>query len=157
MTKRMRQVVTAIAAIAALATGGAVFAQAQNSGKPEPAQGQEAGDEREEGEREADGREEERDARATGPQADRAEEAALKATGGGTATSVAREESEREERERESERESEDTGGDEQKGFQSPQGAAWEVEVTKPDGTQVEVYLDKDYMELATHKADSDE
>jgi uncharacterized protein HemX len=32
MTKRMRHLVTAVAAIAALATGGAVFAQAQNGG-----------------------------------------------------------------------------------------------------------------------------
>lgn len=36
MTRRMRQLVTAIAAIAALATGGAVFAQAQNSAGTTP-------------------------------------------------------------------------------------------------------------------------
>jgi hypothetical protein len=34
MSKRMRQLVTAVAAIAALATGGAVMAQAQNSAPP---------------------------------------------------------------------------------------------------------------------------
>lgn len=37
MTKRLRNVITAVAAIAALATGGAVFAQAQNSGTSTPA------------------------------------------------------------------------------------------------------------------------
>jgi hypothetical protein len=37
MTKRWRSIVTAAAVIAALATGGAVFAQAQNSGSTPPA------------------------------------------------------------------------------------------------------------------------
>jgi uncharacterized membrane protein YkoI len=51
----------------------------------------------------------------TGPQADRVADAAVAATGGGTATSV--------------DRDLED-------------GATWEVEVTKPDGTTVDVLLD---------------
>lgn len=51
-----------------------------------------------------------------GPQADRAVEAALAATGGGTANAV--------------ERDGED-------------GASWEVEVAKPDGTTVDVRLDE--------------
>jgi uncharacterized membrane protein YkoI len=51
----------------------------------------------------------------TGPEADRAVAAALQATGGGKANSV--------------ERDSED-------------GATWEVEVTKPDGSSVDVRLD---------------
>ena len=51
-------------------------------------------------------------------QADAASEAALDATGGGTANSV--------------EKDSED-------------GATWEVEVTKPDGTTVDVRLDEHY------------
>jgi uncharacterized protein HemX len=38
MTKRMRSIVTAVAAIAALATGGAVFAQAQNGASTTPDQ-----------------------------------------------------------------------------------------------------------------------
>ena len=52
----------------------------------------------------------------TQKQADRATDAALEATGGGTANSV--------------ERDSED-------------GATWEVEVTRPDGTTVDVRLDE--------------
>ena len=54
----------------------------------------------------------------TQKQADRAERAALEATGGGTANEV--------------ERDDED-------------GATWEVEVTKPDGTTVDVRLDESY------------
>jgi hypothetical protein len=54
----------------------------------------------------------------TQEQADRATAAALDATGGGTATSV--------------ERDNED-------------GATWEVEVTRPDGTTVDVRLDRRY------------
>ncbi len=54
----------------------------------------------------------------TQAQADDATAAALEATGGGTANAV--------------ERDSED-------------GATWEVEVTKPDGTTVDVRLDENY------------
>lgn len=54
----------------------------------------------------------------TGPEADRATAAALEATGGGRANSV--------------ERDAED-------------GATWEVEVTRPDGTNVDVRLDGSY------------
>ncbi len=53
---------------------------------------------------------------ATGPDADRARAAALKATGGGTANAVERD---------------------------TENGATWEVEVTKPDGTTVDVRLDQ--------------
>ena len=56
------------------------------------------------------------DGTVTGPQADRAVAAALEITGGGTANSV--------------ERDSED-------------GATWEVEVTRKDGTTVDVRLDE--------------
>lgn len=55
----------------------------------------------------------------TGPAADRAVEAALEATGGGRANAV--------------ERDSED-------------GATWEVEVTRPDGTTVDVRLDEAFQ-----------
>ena len=58
------------------------------------------------------------DVNVTGTQADRAVKAALSATGGGTANSV--------------ELDSED-------------GAKWEVEVTQPDGTTVDVRLDDDF------------
>lgn len=54
----------------------------------------------------------------TGPEADRAVAAALAATGGGKANAVER---------------------DDEK------GATWEVEVTKPDGTTVDVRLGADY------------
>ena len=56
------------------------------------------------------------DGTVTGPQADRAVAAALEITGGGTANAV--------------ERDSED-------------GATWEVEVTRKDGTTVDVRLDE--------------
>ena len=54
----------------------------------------------------------------TQQQADRATDAALEATGGGTANSVERD---------------------------SENGATWEVEVTKADGTTVDVRLDESY------------
>jgi hypothetical protein len=54
----------------------------------------------------------------TGPEADQAIEAALEITGGGTANAV--------ERDREG-------------------GATWEVEVTRDDGTTVDVRLDENY------------
>ena len=54
---------------------------------------------------------------ATGPDADRAKAAALAHLGGGTANAVEREDEE----------------------------AAWEVEVTKPDGRTVDVHLDASY------------
>ena len=70
----------------------------------------------------------------TGPLAERAEEAALEATGGGTANSV--------------ERDTED-------------GATWEVEVTKRDGSTVDVRLDEAYevvvIEEDDEGADSDD
>lgn len=55
------------------------------------------------------------DGHVTGPEADEATAAALEATGGGTANSVERD---------------------------SENGAVWEVEVTRPDGTTVDVRLD---------------
>jgi hypothetical protein len=58
------------------------------------------------------------DATATGPGADRATQAALTITHGGTANSVERD---------------------------SENGATWEVEVTKPDGNTVDVRLDENY------------
>lgn len=58
----------------------------------------------------------------SGAQADRAKAAALKITGGGTAGDVDRDDE---------------------------QGATWEVEVTKPDGSAVEVLLDAEYNRVA--------
>jgi hypothetical protein len=54
-----------------------------------------------------------------GPASDQATHAALKITGGGTANSVERD---------------------------SENGATWEVEVTKPDGSTVDVRLDQSYQ-----------
>lgn len=54
----------------------------------------------------------------TGPQADRAIRAALEATGGGTANAVERD---------------------------GENGATWEVEVSTPEGTTVDVRLDDQY------------
>lgn len=70
----------------------------------------------------------------TGPQADAATRAALRATGGGTANSVERD---------------------------SENGATWEVEVTRPDGSTVDVRLDEDYrvvvIEGDSETADTDD
>lgn len=58
------------------------------------------------------------DAGVTGPEADAATAAALKATNGGTANAVERD---------------------------SENGATWEVEVTRTDGSQVDVRLDENF------------
>ncbi|HEX7255380.1 MAG TPA: PepSY domain-containing protein [Gaiellaceae bacterium] len=68
------------------------------------------------------------DVQATGPGADRARQAALAHLGGGTANAV--------------ERDSED-------------GATWEVEVTKTDGSTVDVRLDANY-EVVVVESDSE-
>ena len=65
----------------------------------------------------------------SGPEADRAKAAALKLTGGGTANAV--------------ERDDED-------------GAVWEVEVTKPDGSTVDVRLDAGYGKVAIESDDEE-
>jgi hypothetical protein len=65
----------------------------------------------------------------TGPNADRATAAALKITGGGKANAVERD---------------------------SEHGATYEVEVTKPDGETVDVYLDASYN-LVSVDSDSEE
>jgi hypothetical protein len=65
----------------------------------------------------------------TGPQADKAVKAALDATGGGTANAVE---------------------------LDDENGATWEVEVTKPDGTTVDVRLD-DRFDVVVIEDDSEE
>ena len=69
------------------------------------------------------------EASVTGPQADRAKAAALRTTGGGTANSVERD---------------------------GENGATWEVEVTRPDGTTVDVRLDESFRHVVT-EGDSEE
>jgi uncharacterized membrane protein YkoI len=65
----------------------------------------------------------------TGPGADQAKSAALEITHGGTANSVERD---------------------------SENGATWEVEVTKPDGSTVDVRLDQSYK-LVVVEGDSED
>jgi uncharacterized membrane protein YkoI len=72
---------------------------------------------------ESDERGDDRDERATGPGADRARSAALARYPGATVTAV--------------ERDADD-------------GAVWEVEVTRKDGTKVEIDLDRTYKVVAT-------
>ena len=69
------------------------------------------------------------DVTVTGPTADRATEAALEATGGGTANAV--------ERDNES-------------------GATWEVEITKPNGSTVDVRLDENFAVVVIEGDDED-
>jgi len=70
----------------------------------------------------------------TGPKADRATTAALEATGGGRANAVE---------------------------LDSENGATWEVEITKEDGTTVDVRLDENYkvvvIEGDSEAADDDD
>ena len=68
------------------------------------------------------------DATVTGPTADKATQAALAITHGGTANAVERD---------------------------SENGATWEVEVTKPDGNTVDVRLDQNY-DLVVVEGDSE-
>jgi hypothetical protein len=65
--------------------------------------------------------------RATGPDADRAAAAATRSVGGGRVTGVERD----------------DEGG-----------GAWEVEVVRPDGSQVEVHLNDNFKQVGTQSDD---
>ncbi len=66
----------------------------------------------------------------TGSEADAATKAALRVTGGGTANSVERD---------------------------SENGATWEVEVTRDDGSTVDVRLDEDYRVVVVEGDSEDE
>jgi hypothetical protein len=102
MRRRLTLVGAGLAALAALALGGAAIANATMGGDGAPL---------------------------TGTKLQRASAAALKAAGGGRVT--------------ETEHESED-------------GASYEVEVAKPDGSQVEVLLDESFNVVAV-EGDRDE
>jgi hypothetical protein len=93
MNRRIPKVLAGIAAASLLALGGAAFARGTGAFD--------------------DG-----DESVAGPQADRARAAALKITGGGTATAVERD---------------------------SEMGATWEVEITRKDGSTVDVRLDDSF------------
>ena len=69
------------------------------------------------------------DEQATGPDADRAKAAAVKLVGGGSAVGVERDDDD---------------------------GAAWEVEVKKPDGSVVEVGLTSDLKQAGVERDDDD-
>lgn len=151
MPERLKKTVMGIAALVALALGGAALAQAGGSGDKEKGsqaeqrsesrerenspgdtdnveseddENGETGDEGEgeEGEGQEKGEKGEADDSVTGPDASKAKAAALEITKGGKANSVER---------------------DEEK------GAVWEVEVTKPNGKTVDVRLDRNYKLVA--------
>jgi hypothetical protein len=65
--------------------------------------------------------------RVTGPEADRAAKAAVDAIGGGRAVGIERDDDD---------------------------GEAWEVEVVRPDGSEVEVLLTRDLQEVGTETED---
>jgi hypothetical protein len=67
------------------------------------------------------------DERVKGPEADRAAKAAVDAIGGGRAVGIERDDDD---------------------------GEAWEVEVVRPDGSEVEVLLTRDLQEVATETED---
>ena len=115
MTERLKKAVMGIAALVALALGGAALAQAGDSGSG--ADGAQAGERSSDSDR-GESETESGDETVTGSGADKAKAAALKVTSGGTANSVERD---------------------------SENGAVWEVEVTKPDGNTVDVRLDEGY------------
>ena len=136
MTERLKKAVIGIAALVALALGGAALAQAGGSGDSQKGNQAEQRSERAanqagdndnvqfEGEDGDEGEaREEGEGEVTGSGADEAKAAALKSTGGGQAGSVERD---------------------------SENGAVWEVEVTKPDGKIVDVRLDEGYKVIAT-------
>jgi hypothetical protein len=116
MTKHLKNVLMGVAAFAALGLGGSAIAGAasQLGERTGPSPNAEVRESREP----ADESREENDAaeQVRGSRADRATAAALETTGGGRANSVERD---------------------------SENGATWEVEVTKRDGTTVDVRLDR--------------
>jgi hypothetical protein len=69
------------------------------------------------------------DERVTGPEADRAAKAAVDAVGGGRAVGIERDDDD---------------------------GEAWEVEVVRPDGSEVEVLLTRDLQEVGTETEDDE-
>lgn len=130
MTKRLKNLLMGVAALAALGLGGAAIAGAASgpdgsAGQPPDTGGRPAPEPAQEP------REAEDDAaeQVRGTQADRATAAALETTGGGRANSVERD---------------------------SENGATWEVEVTKPGGSTVDVRLDES-LKLVVEEGDSEE
>jgi len=111
-----------IAALAALALGGAGLAQAGRS-PDAPTSAKSPGDQGQEKAERGDS-----EGGATGSGAEKAKAAALRATGGGKVNAVERD---------------------------SENGATWEAEVTKTDGSIVDVRLDENYK-LVVVESDSE-
>lgn len=133
VTDKLKKLLMGLAALGALAAGGSAIAGATSSGKPaEQAAGTEAAEGSEQGE--APGTEtadkedkgEEADKALTGADAQRAKDAALTKTGGGTVGDV------------ESDTEN---------------GGTYAVEVTKADGSKVDVRLDEAFKVLGVEAA----
>lgn len=140
MNEKLKKILSGIGVLAAFGLGGAAIAGAQND-KPadKPASGAESA--------EGNGQEaNETEQKVTGPDADRAGQAALKATGAGKVVSV--------------EKETPETGPekpepgekDSAKEQAIDKKTAYSVEVKKDDGTTVDVALDAGFNVLSTEK-----
>lgn len=158
MSHHPKKILAALAALAALGLGGAAIAGAAGTGGPftSPApiaqQDTPAGDAAEAPGTEVEDRAEQperQDAeeRVAPADAKRAETAAVAAVGGGKVTEVS------------AETPDEQAGADRPEKGDTPDPAyeqriAYDVEVTKADGSQVEVHLDKSFNVLGTEKGD---
>jgi uncharacterized membrane protein YkoI len=153
MSDQIKKVAITIAALVALALGGAAYAAATNDNGGNDTADQEAaeGPEQGEGAEGAEGDENEGADEQGDPSEEvdaateaRAQAAAEKATGG-NATEVATEEAD-------------GTAGpqDDDNEASAPAGSAYEVEVDKAS-REIKVYLDSDFAVLGTHTDDQDE
>ena len=155
MKDRLKHIIAGLAALAALALGGAAIAapRQRQDGSQSPAaateQREAPGSEATEDDEGAERGESEDDESLTGPAADNARAAAEQATGGKAG------EVERDNVESEKDEGKDDDGGAEQ-GYQSPANAAYEVEVDK-GGKEIEVYLDSNFQVLDTHADEEQE
>jgi hypothetical protein len=151
MTNKIKRLLMGIAALAALAVGGAQFAGAQGNGSStssgtqqsdpadQPGDGQ--------GEQDEQGANDE-GAQVTGPAAEQAKAAALAEVGSGTVTDISSE----------NPGDAADTpeaGDKPDPAYQSE--IAYAVEVTKADGTATDVHLDKQFKVLGTETAQQGE
>lgn len=141
MNEKLKKILSGIGVLAAFGLGGAAIAGAQNdkpADKPGSAAESAEGNER--------GEANETEQKVTGPDADRAEQAALKATGGGKVVSVEKETPETgPEKPEPGEKESAKEQAIDKK-------TAYSVEVKKADGTTVDVALDAGFNVLSTEK-----
>jgi hypothetical protein len=152
---RLHRSVAALSAAAVTALGVGGIAIAQNGTSTTPAapartQGEQPqGAESAESNERADGNEAE-EQQLTGPAAERAKAAALAEVGGGKVTDVSSETEEASEP-----KEANEPKDEADPAYQSR--IAYSVEVTKSDGSAVDVHLDKQFKVLGTEKAVQDE